>query len=114
MTDNQLQAVLAEIRGLRELFEQGVEGGALPNVGEGKRRKALPPSPEWVTQAEVAAYLCVSVMTVSRNTRRGCDAWPYRLLRRVEFGGRVLYTRASFSHMQRAMKTAAEADHWHN
>lgn len=71
-------------------------------------RKAFAPSPEWVTQSEVAAYLCVSLMTVSRNTRPGSDVWPYRLLRRVEIGGRVLYSRASFLHMQRAMRAAAD------
>lgn len=70
-----------------------------------RQRKPLPPSPEWVSIREVAAYLCVSEQTVSRSTREG--AWPYSLLRRVEIGGRVLFTRASFSHMGRAMRAAA-------
>ena len=72
------------------------------------KKEPLPPSPEWVSQAEVASYLCVSVATLSRNTRPGADVWPYRLLRRVEFGGRVLYSRGSFLHMQRAMRSAAD------
>lgn len=71
-----------------------------------KRRKPLPPSPDYVTIREVAAYCCVSEQTVSRSTR--ADVWPFRLLRRLEIGGRVLFTRASFSHMQRAMRAAVE------
>jgi hypothetical protein len=67
---------------------------------------SLPPSPDYISMRDVAAYCCVTVATVSRGTRSG--TWPFSLLRRVEIGGRVIFTRASFSHMCRAMKAAAD------
>jgi hypothetical protein len=73
-----------------------------------RRRKPLPPSPEWVTIREVAAYACVSESAVSRGSKPGAATWPFSLLRRVEIGSRVLFTRASFSHMCRVMKASAD------
>ncbi len=70
-------------------------------------RKPLPPSPDFVTIREVAIYACVSESAVSRGARK--KTWPFNLLRRVEVGGRVIFTRASFSHMCRVMRGAAEA-----
>jgi hypothetical protein len=71
------------------------------------KRAPLPPSPDYVSQREVAAYCCVSVAAVSQGVKRG--TWPFRFLRTVRLGRRVLYTRASFSHMGRVMKGAVEA-----
>lgn len=73
------------------------------------RRKPLPPSPEWVTIREVASYLCVSESAVSRGAKPGHQVWPFNLLRRVEVGARVIFTRASFNHMARVMRRMAEA-----
>lgn len=74
------------------------------------RRKPLPPSPEWVTIREVASFCCVSESAVSRGAKPGSQTWPFNLLRRVEVGGRVLFTRASFNHMARVMRRMAETD----
>jgi hypothetical protein len=109
MIDEQLRTILTEIKGLRELVERALPREASPAAVEEKRskRKALPPSLDFVTIREVAAYACVSEAAVSRGTRR--RTWPFKFLRRVEVGGRVLFTRASFSHMGRVMRAAAEA-----
>jgi hypothetical protein len=61
-----------------------------------------------VTLAEVADYCCVSQATVSRGIRIGM--WPFNFLRCVHIGKRVLFSRASFFHMGRVIKRAAEAD----
>jgi hypothetical protein len=71
------------------------------------KRRPLPPSPDYVTMREVAIYCCVSEAAVSRGTRSG--AWPFKFLRRVEIGGRVIFTRASFCHMCRMMKRSADS-----
>ena len=77
-------------------------------VSEQKKKRApLPPSPDFVTIRDVAAYCCVSEAAISRGTRHQ-KTWPFSVLRRVEVGSRVLFTRASFSHMCRVMKRAAE------
>lgn len=70
------------------------------------RGATLPSSPDFVTQKEVAAYLCVSVAAVSQGVKN--RAWPYKFLRRVWIGRRVLYTRASFLHMGREARNSAE------
>jgi hypothetical protein len=72
-----------------------------------KPRKPLPPSPDFVTIREVAIYCCVDESTVSRKVKKG--DWPFVLLRRTWIGKRVLFTRASFNHMARAMKRSVEA-----
>lgn len=74
---------------------------------EKKPRKSRKPSPDWVSISEVADYLTVDASTVSRGTRQ--KTWPLNLLRRVEIGGRVVFSRASFEHMRRAMRRAVEA-----
>lgn len=76
-------------------------------MSDRKTRKPLPPSPDFVTIREVAAYCCVTESAVTKGTRRG--AWPFKFLRRVQVGSRVLFTRPSFEHMRRVMKAAAEA-----
>jgi hypothetical protein len=71
-----------------------------------RKRKPLPPSPDFVSMREVAAYCCVTESAVSRGVKK--KTWPFKLLRRVEVGGRVIFTRASFNHMGRVMRGAAE------
>jgi hypothetical protein len=71
------------------------------------KRAPLPPSPDYVSQKDVAAYCCVTVAAVSQGIKRG--TWPFRFLRVVRLGRRMLITRASFAHMTRVMKGAVEA-----
>jgi hypothetical protein len=73
----------------------------------GKASRLRLASPDFVSIREVAAYCCVDESTVSRGAKK--KTWPFHLLRRVEIGGRVIFTRTSFSAMCRAMRTAAEA-----
>jgi hypothetical protein len=52
----------------------------------------------------------LSESAVSRGAKPGSQTWPFNLLRRVEVGGRVIFTRASFNHMARVMRRMAETN----
>jgi hypothetical protein len=110
MTDEQFYLLFAEVRALREALERAA--GLIVEPPAGKKGKTVRVrrhlSLDFVTVAEVADYCCVSVSTVSHGVRVGM--WPFNFLRQVRIGSRVLFSRASFFHMGRAMRRAAESD----
>lgn len=71
-----------------------------------RARAALPPSPDWVTMRDVAAYTRHGISTVCEGVKN--RTWPFTYLRRIKIGNRVLFTRASFEAMRRAMLKAVE------
>lgn len=110
MTDEQFYLLFAEVRSLREAVERAA--GVIIEPSTEKKRQTVKGrrrylSPDFVTLAEVADYCCVAETTVSHGIRTG--AWPFNLLRRVHIGKRVLFSRASFFHLGRAMRRAADA-----